>query len=368
MKKVKNIIFKLDLYGQGIVNYDSGDQKYYFLKTNLKEMYSHHNNTSYAKKNFYGTNKEDLSYKIKISNDCLMRAIFSNDMQADNASILDNENLLYGYLASPATLLRGHMKVDKSAQFKRKGCLSIADAEQSSDTKSIIEAFSRSGAKNTDAEKDGSDNSFFFKETVGEISYKTEGVIDLMGLQFVSTDLIFDRLAFNPDKFDLYKQYLKMRIPNFNSELGYYKLSTSIDGTPEYGMLLSNENVVFLVKEFFRRLIVTSINRRSAFARVSSVKYKLVTDVLTDTVDSDDNWNEIKSHKDIDNMNFDVEYFYEALDTEVSEKLREDIKAEYESKKAKNKKDKEEKKQKMESAKKKKEADSTSEQPSTEQA
>ena len=65
--KVKNIIFKLEIQGDGIVNMDSNDQKWIhngfnsILRTN-----GNYNNVSFAKKNFY-KDGDSLNFKIKIS-------------------------------------------------------------------------------------------------------------------------------------------------------------------------------------------------------------------------------------------------------------------------------------------------------------
>ncbi len=322
MKKVKNVLIKFDIAGKGVVNYDSMEQRDDFKDTNLhKKMYMYNDNVSYAKKNFYGT-KEDLKYKLKISSDCLINAMFGKDIIAQNSKITHNENLLYMYLASPATILRGHLQFPQNeTAYKRKGGITITDAEQTNNAMSKMEVFSKSGAKTEKGATDSADNTFYYKETVGNITYDSMGVIDLMQLQFVSTDMLFDRFSFNPDKFELFKSYLGLRVPNFNSELGYFSLTGGIDKTPEYGFQMSSENVVFLVKEFFIRLFTMDIKRRSAFAKVENLQYKLVRDVFTDTFDNPQDWQSIKSLKDIENINFDIQNFYEPVDEKSAEQL-----------------------------------------------
>ena len=82
MKKIKTIQFKLNLTGDGIVNFDSNEQKWIHINNTTGLSGNRNDNVSYAKKNFYKTNKLDkdskeiLDYKIKISSDCLKKAIF----------------------------------------------------------------------------------------------------------------------------------------------------------------------------------------------------------------------------------------------------------------------------------------------------
>ena len=56
-----------------------------------------------------------------------------------------------------------------------------------------------------------------------------------MQLSFISCDQIFDRYAFNPDMFNLYKTLLATKLDGFNSELGFYQIKNSIVEIPEHG-------------------------------------------------------------------------------------------------------------------------------------
>lgn len=327
-KKVKNILFKLDLNGRGIVNYDSTDQKFIYRGTNLKHMGSSFDNVNYSKKKLYGT-LDNLSYKITISSNCLRHNIFVKDANIQSPNLIHNEMLLYSFIASPASLLRGYMFASEAETLKRTGALSIVDAQQTCNAISTIELFTKSGAKNTDKEKETSDNSLFYKETVGDISYSTHGSIDLMSLQFVSCDQIFDRYAFNPDMFETYKSFLSTKLPNFNSKLGYYQQKGSDIELSELGVKLSNENVVYLVKSLLNRLLSVDIRKSNSFASVSGLKYKLVYDPLVDTLPSEDDWVEVKSATDIENLSFEVEDFFIEEDTEKAKEKRQVIEENY---------------------------------------
>lgn len=330
MKKAKNILFRMKLKGNGIVNFDSVDQKWVYNDTNLKSgMFTQFKNTSYAKKKFYKNSDGDLSYKISISSDCIRHDVFKDDVLFQSPNIINSEVLLHSFIASPASLLRGYL-LTSSETLKRKGALTITDAEQTCGAVSYIETFSRSGAKNTDTEKDGSDNTFYKKEVVGDIEYKSMGSIDLMQLQFVSCDQIFDRYAFNPDMFSFYKQFLKTKLPTFDSELGYYQINNSIVELPEYGFKMSDTNIEILVREMFERLLKFSIKRKGSYVETSELEYKIVYDVIDDTFDDADGWVSIKNRNDLASISFNTEEFYLEQDSVMAKEKRDLIVANYE--------------------------------------
>jgi hypothetical protein len=331
MKKfqnVKNILFKMDLEGNGIVNRDSSDQKYVhiFNNTQLRPPFKSGDNLSYAKKNFYETAEGKMSWKLKISSDCLSHAIFGSDAVPYSSKVTLSPVLLYSYYFSAPLLVKGWMNATKSEQLKRKGALSLNDAEQTNNAVSSWEFFSRSGEKiEKDQETGKSNPDIHQKETVGEITYGTSGVIDLMQLQFVACDQGTDRYSFNPDKFDLVKTYLKKRLPSFDSELGHYMIKNTYNEIAEHGFLISEENVIFLVKETLKRMLTLNIRRRNSHAKTSGLRIKLVQDPLIHTEKSEDNWLEIKTIEDIDNLDFGVQYFYDLVDPSEVEAKREMI-------------------------------------------
>ena len=328
--KVKNILFKMEIKGVGVVNYDGTEQKWTINQTNLNHMKTRHKNTSYAKKRFYGT-PEDTKYKLIISSDCLRHDIFKGDVPFHSPNVNSDDTLLTLAIASIGHIIRGYMYPTKSLiTYKRKSPLSITSAVQTNDTISHIECFTSSAKKNTDKDKEGADPTLFFKEVVGEMVYESKGFIDLMNLQFVSCDQIFDRSGFNPDLFNVYKQFLQSKIPSFNSELGYYQIKDSVIGIGEYGFKFSNDVINILVRELFKRMISMNIQRKDAFAETTSLKYKLVYDTIEDTLSSEDGWITVKNEKDIENISFEVEDFYILSDTEKENKLRLVIEGEYE--------------------------------------
>jgi len=323
-KKVKNVLFKLDLNGKGIVNFDSNEQKFMFNGTNLHNMKTRYDNVNYAKKNFYSDSDGELTYKIKISSNCLRKSIFDKDVSAHSSNICHHPYLLNSFIASPASILRGYVELQKGKDsIKKKSPLIISDAEQTNDAVSYLELHTKTGEKNSNP--DETDNTLFKKESIGDITYSSKGNIDLMSLQFISCDQVFDRYSFNPDNFEIYKQFLKSSLPTFDSELGYYQIASSIIEISEYGVKLNNASVIELVKGALQRMLEVNIKRANAFAQTSKLQYKLVYDVIDDTFDSNDGWVTVKSLDDINSLTFEVEDFYVQEDTQKAIEKREFI-------------------------------------------
>ena len=321
-KKVKNILLRLKLKGYGIVNYDGGDQKWVFNSTELNTMKTIHNNVTYAKKNFYKNSEGETDYKIKISSDCLKHSIFEKEIPFQSPNISHEKHILYSFIGSPAYILRGgFFEFGKgSSAFKRKAPFSLEDAQQTCGAVSTLETFARSGKKKTDNSiDDKADNTFFKKETVGDIEYLAEGSLDLEQLQFVSTDIIFDRNAFNADEFDLFSFFLKTRLKDFNSKLGWYGMANSVNQIPEYGFKFSN------VKHLFQSILELNIKRKGASAETFEFEYKLVYIPTEDTKYNEDGWVSVKSIDDINSINFQSEDFYIEKDETTAKELRKAI-------------------------------------------
>lgn len=337
MKNVKSILFQLKLFGNGIVNFDSGDQKYIWNSQKSRE-FSNHDNVSFAKKNWY---KEDgeLSYKIKISSDCLRHEIFVNDFEFQSPNVVNNDVLFLTSIATPASIVRGYLFAAKDLTIKKTSALTITDAEQTNNAVSSLETFSRSGKKVTDENK--ADTSFFKKETVGEIHYSAQGGFDLKALQFLSLSEIFDRLAVNPDLFPVYKNLLKTKLPSFNSDPKYYQIAGSAIQIPEYGVLFSNEDVVTMVKETLKKMLLLNITKSKAFAKTSELKIKLVYDGVEDKLNDDSGWITIDSVESVDALNFQTEVFFVEEEKEKAEALLKEIKEVEAVIKQKNKEEKE---------------------------
>lgn len=339
MKKVKGILFNFDLVGNDIVNFDSKDQRYQWNQLSGKQR-CNYDNVNFAKKNWYKDENDELTYKVKISSDCLRNAIFKNDFQYQSPNIADNELIFLTFLSSPASILRGYMQTTKAYPYKKKSPITITEAEQTCNAVSNVEVGSTSGLKITDENK--SDTTLHYHESVGNIMYSGTGAIDLKELQFLSMDQVFDRMALNPDLFNNYSNFLKTKLPSFNSTPKYYYIDGTSVKIPELGVVFSNDDVVALVKEFFKRMLALNISRRNSYAKISGLKIKFIYDCAIDTLNESENWITIKNELDI--PEFEPNNFYvEEADFDKAKELRFVFEKAIENRKTKNKEDKAEK-------------------------
>lgn len=326
---MKNLLVKLDLNGHGVVNYDSSDQKYVLKKTYINS--SDRNNVLYAKKAFF-VNEEDenkLDFKLKISHDCMLKNAFKDEMISRNPNIAHNDYVLYSHISNPIAIALGYLFPLKKANantLKRTNSIMLTDAIQTCNAKSFVDLFSKSGEKTTDDDQDKTtklnDNTLYYKERVGDIKYSAKAMIDLMNLQFISADYVFDRYNLNPDFFELYKENLKKHLPTFDGELGYYQLKNSLINIPELGFLLSKDNINHIVKMILKKLLALTIRRKDSYATTELLKIKIVNDTIEDTFDDPNNWITLKSNDQIDALDFDIDYFYDLVDMEEAKKLR----------------------------------------------
>lgn len=332
---MKNLLVKLDLNGHGVVNYDSSDQKYVLKKTYLNS--SNYDNVSYAKKVFF-KDKEDenkLDFKLKISHDCMLKNAFSDDMISRNPNIAHNNYVLYSHISNPMAIALGYLfplKKENENTLKRTNSITLTDAIQTCNAKSFIDVFSKSGEKTTDDDQDITsklkDNTLYYRERVGDIKYSTKAIIDVMNLQFISGDHVFDRYNLNPDLFELYKENLKKHLPKFDGELGYYQLKNSLINIPELGFLLSKDEINFIVKMILKKLLALTIRRKDSYARTELMKIKIVNDPIEDTFDNPNDWITLKNNDQIDALDFNIDYFYDLVDVNEAKKLRMDIEEE----------------------------------------
>jgi hypothetical protein len=324
--KVKHVNFKIELEGNGIVNYDSGDQKYLWNREskegNKNKFTSADNNNMYAKKHYFRKEDGSLDYKIKISSDALRNAIFKGDAIATNPTISHHKSLLNSFIGSTMGIVRGYMFAGKTETLKRKSPLSITSAIQTNNSESYMEFHSRSGGKKIGDDSDKSDTTIFNKETIGPITYNAEGFLNLQTLEFISSDPIFDRYSFNSDDYSILKTFLTHNLPNFNNDLGYYSLKTSAIDVAEYGLKLTNEQVLYLIKETLKRILNIKIERSTSYAKLSKLSIELVYDPINP---KNNTWVDITSIEDIDSLFFEIDESYVLADESNAKEQRKTI-------------------------------------------
>lgn len=321
MKDVKSIFFELSLKGRGIVNFDSKDQKWYWNQQADVSLVRY-DNISFGKGNYKKLENGKLKKTLKISSDCLRHAIHIEGHPFHTVNILHNEDARIKFLSHVDTLLRGYMLTD--TMEKKKSCYVISSAENISDSVSSIEIHSRSGAKEIKKnEEDDSDNSFFGRETVGDTHYVSQGAVGIKELRFISLDDKFDRRALQSDCAKKYIACLAKTLGSPVSEPAYYQIKGSAYQIPEFGILLTDEQVKFLLKTLFEKMESISIGKSQVgYAMEDSLKFKVVQNPLKDKMWDKDNWN---TTLDLDTLTFDNPY--EKVDADAAVALHQEVQA-----------------------------------------
>lgn len=333
-KEIKSIGFKVVLKGKGVVNFDGSNQKN-FLKKNYKDKYDFdslkNDNAKFAKKNFYKGKDKDGNekdyFKLKISSDCVKRAIFSEDIDGVNSAIMHSPMLLNNFIATSHGILRGYMFASKSDTLKRKSVVTLTDAEEC-DNKTIpyLEFFSKG-----DENKKLSQTSLYVSETCGEIKYETNGFFSIKRLQFISSSPFFDRKGVKDDELNengLYWLALKRNFGDIvdGSKHGYFSVNKNIftEQVAETGLMLSQSLQKELFKDFFTRFLNMRIERKNAYCEVENIKLKLMFEPL-----EDDGYEEIeiKNIKDLDEIinKYDFKQYYEEVDDKLAKELLSDL-------------------------------------------
>ena len=322
---IKNILIKGELTGRGIVNFDSKEQRYTLAKhgifTGLNENVKLGKKAFVKTGNFKDDGNEIYDYKIKISADCLRHSIFEHDVDVVNGVLIQDPFILGTYMLSPVGLMRGYMFADKEMTLRRKSPLTITDAIQCNDAKSEMEIGSTTGER--------TDISMYFSEKAGDMKYEFAGQIDIKQLQFLSADPFFDRMGINSDMIDSDEVNLIISNHYGKKEKAEYGVFSSMSkftdkSYGEHGILFSNSICESVIKKTLKNMLSINIVRNNAFAATSSLKIKLVDNIVGvgQKMADEDNWIELTCEEDIDNLNLSnlYNFFNEADEEEVKER------------------------------------------------
>ena len=345
---IKTVLFKYTMDGNGIVNYDTNRQKYIFFgecvygdKSDKEDKSSPkkfkigrlmqekiiYNNYTYAKKKFSRDEDGNLDYKIRISKESMSAKIWKDDMIRYDTTVQSDIIRRNRHIGSLIGFLKGFnfsniyytnklgvdvtkikKKENRSVKLARRSPIVISSAVQTSSAISKFEVGTRSGGINETVDDGSSGTSLYYKERIGDISYGGSGYLDLSQMQFLSCDENLDRMAFFETEFENHlKHNLCENFPDNNFEIDEYHMN---DGIKERGIKITDDNVLFQVKETLKRIMEIGFLRSGSYAELSSLKIKLVEDVLVDTISNKANWIDIHNFGDIDNLNFEVEQFY----------------------------------------------------------
>lgn len=338
----KRIQFKIKIKGNGVLNFDSTEQNRIIFQKGVAPIPQLAiggigDNKKYSKKNFYTDKNGVLTYKLKISDKCMKRAM--KESLGDigyNANIVHSSALKCKYISHPSQLLGGYVLTKEGNTIKKVSSIVLTEAEQIADTNGVM-AMSKMDIrtlKKQKAEKgidaadtDASDTSMTYIEAVGETYYYAEGEINLEELQFVSCSQQFDRFALNPDDIAFYAKYFaeqlsELGITGYMPEVKYFTKKGNSVEIPEEGILLPENVVLALAKYALSSILNMKIVRSSSgVGEVVEMDIRAINTPLN--IISKDNWVSVSNDADITNVINDitVHEYYELKDTEESKAL-----------------------------------------------
>ncbi len=261
VKTLKGISFRATFSGTGCVNFDSDEQvnELYGMKLLKGKTY---NNVKFAKKIYRKNGDGSWNFKYKVSSEKLRHEMFKLEMPYDSQNKRGDDFTYYRAIATPALVSRGYMSTE-DVTLKKKSPLGIEDAIEVGEFRDVIsfDFHSRSGAKKVKEEDDEkSDTSIYKTENVGKNKYVSEGFIDMQELQFLSADPSYDRMGIDVDggvNETTYLNALNRNFPSKEKKFGYYYIKNAIteDEWAEYGILLTNDDVDFLVKYLLKKIL-----------------------------------------------------------------------------------------------------------------
>lgn len=303
---VRTIGIDLEFEGNGCVNYDSNDQKYILNK--YKFCNAQNENNKLGKKCF---SKDEKTYKYKVSSECLRHYCFFDEIEFENSKISYLPTILYNAIASPAFLLKGYVfTVPKS--IKKKSPLTLTDAVETGEGRTVcnLEVHSKAGER--------SDTSLYFSDNVGKANYESNVVIDLTELQFISDDSTYDRRGVGVDggpTEQLFLSALKRHLgTDYKFDYYYMKKGLTMDEWAEKGILLTQDNVDFLVKDMIRRLFNIVILRKGSYLKYKPKSAKLILTCGDGTIEKITL--DINDLQDLANYKFNYWRKYEMADEE----------------------------------------------------
>lgn len=270
-KKINKVSLIVDLNGYGLVNYNGSEVPSRFYGQ-MKDANGRPNqNGSFAKENIYtetitdsdGKTKEIKVPKKIISSNLLRKEILGDENSVNADKLISNDKLRVAFLSQDNVIARGFMCAGRSLTLKRKGGVTVLDAEQTSNTVTWLETRTKEG------ERDG--NSLHFKETCGDIEYQSEIFFDIKQLQFISIDDNYDRMSLTEKDVNGFINHIDTRYGKGNATLGNWG-TTHLNVMGEQGIVLNNKVVANIIRETIKRILTIDIKRANSFAKTSLVK------------------------------------------------------------------------------------------------
>jgi hypothetical protein len=341
-KTIKGINVEVEINGKGIVNGDSYTCQKYLLSKFLPNEFikNDYNNVLVNKKlfNFDPETGEVESWYYLISNQCIFKNCFhiNKSLEEWNCSDEKTANLLVQY----PVLLTGYLNTNDQHQAHIYGFhLSDAITPIIKQNQIQVQLCTQSSTNKSEAKnKEKSDTSLYYRETIGNHIYTASGFFDIKELQFKSCDPFYNRLAIptsliqNNSSKSEFARAMKTQYPSFfqngNQAYQYGRFIQKHDNEDdnnlvynyaEEGVLFTNSFMKYLFHKLMESLLKFQINNgKNGQAKITKLSIQPVYSTFDigeeiELFKIDDNGNKIY-HKDFKNQSYikeDFHCFYE---------------------------------------------------------
>lgn len=302
MKKiegVKSVDFKIKAIGEGVVNWNGSTELEILIKGEYKKVKNHslpklrgYTNTvarvGKDGKEFSGLKRpDDINFHetpLYISQNCIRHHLFKDEnFNLQDPDVAKNMEKL---LCSVTGLVRGYVIPKK--EYKRTSALLVTDFNATDETANHgnFEQMSRSGSKEKEETKSGTDKStsMFSKTTFGNTEYEAYASISIEQLQFISLDDQFSRQSMetNSEKesreiADQISKFLQDIGSNKNASATYHKnyvRKGSVFTNEKHGEagILLNDAAIDVLVEYTKYLLENlSIRQAKGYMYVDSI-------------------------------------------------------------------------------------------------
>lgn len=297
---IKSVDFKIQAVGEGVVNWNGSTELEILIKGEYKKVNNHSlpklrgytnsvTRTNKDGKEFSGLKRpDDINFDetpLYISQNCIRHHLFKEEnFNLQDPEVAKNMEKL---LCSITGLIRGYVIPKK--EYKRTSALLITDFNATKETgkNGNFEQMSRSGSKEKEETKSGTDKStsMFSKTTFGKTEYEAHASISIEQLQFISLDDQFSRQTMEVNNEKQGKE-VASQISNFlqdigddkNAEATYhnnYVRKGSIftnEKHGEAGILLNDNAIDVLVRKMKYLLENLSIRQAKGYMYVDSIE------------------------------------------------------------------------------------------------
>lgn len=261
---VKTLELKIYFEGDGCVNYDSPESQNF--------IGNRFTNKKVTKKSFkWGKNDKNETvfyFKNKVSSECLRHELFKNEIEFSNSNLSLIKSVLLKAITKPAMILKGYLFPDVTST-KLSSPIAIGDAV---DVQDYIEFNQKNLMYDVHTQAgERTETSLYYVGMSSLTDYVANGKINLIMLQFLSGDVLYDRPAVLVDGGIEEKLYLDEMRKNYGDDVSfkyyYKKNSITEDEWAERGILFSKDAVDMLVKDAIKRIMNIDIQRKGSFLK-----------------------------------------------------------------------------------------------------